>query len=178
MSEEQEALESLMAFAINEREKRRFREWSSLDSQLPIIMDNGFVIENPVFFCTMCEGRTVFGENLRGEFRTVAGGDIRLTGYGFCGNCFCLSTLRQHYRQQIDGTVIVDLILRDDPIPIMGAEIISNEIFQKKRRKKHGIKEEDHSPSCSKTEGSNEHEQGSVGETQKEFNHRPDGDDK
>ena len=130
---EAKAIAILTEFVINEREKRRFTEWPSLDSLLPITMDNGYVIMNPIFCCTMCNDMTMYGENLRGEFRIVPGGDIRLTGYGLCPICRCLSTLRQHYRQQEDGTIEVQLILRDDAIPITGAEII---LFQRPKRKR------------------------------------------
>jgi hypothetical protein len=135
---------NLPALLINEREKMKFFDWPSIDSLLPIVMDNGYVIHNPVFGCVVCNTMNMCGENLRGEFRVVPGGDLRLTGYGFCHKCGVLSTIRQHYRQKEDGTVDVQLILRPEPIPLAGADIIPFKKPMKKRRRNIDGQESNH----------------------------------
>jgi hypothetical protein len=122
---------------IEHREIQKYNDWPAVDELLPITMDNGFIIMNPIFNCTVCHAPTLYGNNLRGLFHVVPGGDLRLTGYGYCPTCKTMSTIRQHYRQVEDGTVYTQTIPRHDPIPLGGADIIPFERPKKKRRVKH-----------------------------------------
>ena len=144
MTEEEDGLNELYDAIINEREKLRFFNWSTVDSQLPITMNNGHIIESTTFACTQCGAPTISGENLRGEFHTVTGGDLRLTGYGYCSICVIFCPVRQHYRQNEDGSIYIQTIPRDHPIPLKGADIIPITNSRKyKRRKLNGEKNKD-----------------------------------
>jgi hypothetical protein len=116
---------------IKIRENRLFYAWPSVHSQMPLIFDNGYIMETVGCRCSICDG-LIYGEHLHGQLHKVPGGDFRLTAFGLCIDCDTLTPFLLHMRQTEEGDVYLQPIVRETPVPIGGAEIIP---FDKELRK-------------------------------------------